>query len=142
MHTDKEFFCRQVVLYHSAKSLEVEVLKGHAILLTQGDSLPLKLAALLDGTSLDVLFPEQGKRGQSGASAAEVKSIISTFQNESQQQAIVAYYADLYKAICSFYNKLEHAPWLCYNCYFNSAKEEFEIEAGAAFKTLYLQTFS
>jgi hypothetical protein len=104
----------------------------------------LKLAALLEGSSIDFLFGSKGggHRSNEKIKADRVKNYIKELKS-SQQHAVTIFYYHLYRAIISYHTALEGSIFNiggCYCCTTRLRKELFD-KIDDAYKPLYISIY-
>ena len=116
VHDINFFVDRRVILNLTGKSiLEAE---GHVHLLSHSGSDSLKVATLLEGTSVDFLFGVE--RGQNNPSLRKVNKVKSFIQalDESDQEAVADFYYLVYRAIAKYHRQIDHpCAWFFWGTY-------------------------
>lgn len=123
----------------------IQEAKGHLILLHEANDMSLKLAALLEGSTIDFLFGAKGIRTSNEKIKAErVKSYIRDL-NHHQQVAASIFYLHLYRSIIAYHTELEGGLLIsilgeCYCCTSSLRKVLFD-KINEAYKPFYLTIY-
>lgn len=113
------------------------------ILLHEANDMSLRLAALLEGSSIDFLFGSKGGHWNTNESikASRVKSYIKELDHP-QQIAVTIFYYHLYRAIINYHTLLEGNVFSnCYCCTSRLRKELFD-NIHEAYKQLYISIYN
>jgi len=133
-----DFFYDEKVILSFNDSSKFDQLKGHLVLLGSNVENFLKLATLIDGSTVDFLFgvkysnssDNSGLMGRSRAN--EVKKFIRSLDVQGQEGAAEFYYA-MYSAIADYH----HQNQKCCGCVFflETNKERLFSQLDRAFNT-------
>lgn len=130
------FFDEKTILSFDVQSKEQA--KGHLVLLGSNVENFLKLATLIDGSSVDFLFGvrygnQSNSNGAGRSKSNEVKKFIRSL-DASGQEAIAEFYFSLYHAITDYYEAQSHC--CSFMCQETNKRKLFE-QIDRAFDTFH-----
>ena len=136
------FFDQKYIL--TFDNILVEQARGHIVLIHENNDFSLKIAALLDGSTIDFLF---GARNNSdGKMKAELAKNYIRDQNQDRQMIIANFYYKLYQSIINYYNSIKENNLLtCFGaCYFlvNGLKTKLFDNINDGYKPVYVSIYS
>lgn len=133
MSVSVQFFVDFAVIQH-LDSKNIDAAKGHLIILGHYDQeSSLRIAALLDGSSIDFMFGVNNTT-QGSASRIKVNNVKKFMRNLDvpHQEQIAKFYGRIYQAVVDYYNWRE-STWCC--C-FDTQKAVMTEAIEAAFQDL------
>lgn len=135
-----DFFYDEKVILSFNDSSRIDQLKGHLVLLGSNVENFLKLATLIDGSTVDFLFgvkysnlsSQDARLGRSRAN--EVKKFIRSLDVQAQE-AVAEFYFSMYAAIVEYHHQNKKCCGCASLCFSETNKQRLFSQLERAFNT-------